>query len=782
MKVFSVATHRQRPQLALLGASIAEHAAGWEFEGLVLGEEIARRLDVAPEPLLARHGIELTTWWLAALLVGEEASAGRPALHLPPGAWLLRDPQRLMERLDTGRLVVGPRCLAHPGSAAGEPTAERLTNIGRLDPSVLGVDGSPESLDRLGAWRRRMASAMNHSAHQSQRLSPQRRRWLNAGLELARLRGEASVLGPALNLSGWNAWSVAFAAGDDQEIRVDGEPLTVLNLTDYDPGRPFELSAHSSRLRLSQQPQLAALVARYASGLLAGGWTGSDQRELIGATLPDGTRFDRPLWRQLRLAADLGERFGDIATEPGDEAFNRWLEQPAPGNTMPGISRYVAYRLLDERPDVADAFGRLEGANAAFVRWCHEYGAGELPIPERFLPPDPDRAATPEVDPSATDMPRHPPTVRFSGYLAHLLGLGAAARSYSDALVGAGIEVTAVSVEPTQPDSPDQLAAGYGRLVVSQSEPQPGSPPDVDVIAVNVDGLAAFAQRLGAGYFTGRRIGLWAWEADPLPPAWLPAFSHVDEVWAMSEYSAGVLARDAPVPVLAMAPPVSEPSLTQPPHRLGLRDGFLFLFIFDYFSTLQRKNPLGLIEAFSRAFTPGEGPQLLIKTLNGPRAPELEEAVRFAAAGHDDIHVIDASLSGPEKNALIAGCDCYVSLHRSEGFGLTMAEAMALGKPVIATGYSGNVDFMHPDNSFLVSYTLTHVGPDGGIYPAEARWAEPDLVHASALMRAVHEDRSTAALIAGRGRETVLSTLSPAVRGADMRRRLEQLSREPAHR
>jgi glycosyltransferase involved in cell wall biosynthesis len=209
------------------------------------------------------------------------------------------------------------------------------------------------------------------------------------------------------------------------------------------------------------------------------------------------------------------------------------------------------------------------------------------------------------------------------------------------------------------------------------------------------------------------------------------------------------------------------------PSRLGVPDGFLFLFVFDYSSTIQRKNPVGLIRAFQRAFAEGEGPQLLIKTINGPRHPLAEDEVLWATDGRRDIHVIDRSLSGTERDALMLGCDCYVSLHRSEGFGLTMAEAMAVGKPVIATGYSGNVDFMNVRNSYLVDYEVIRVGPDVQIYPADGEWAEPSIEHAAALMREVYEGRAQAAERGDRARHDIARVLSPEATGAAMRARLE---------
>jgi glycosyltransferase involved in cell wall biosynthesis len=191
---------------------------------------------------------------------------------------------------------------------------------------------------------------------------------------------------------------------------------------------------------------------------------------------------------------------------------------------------------------------------------------------------------------------------------------------------------------------------------------------------------------------------------------------------------------------------------------------------------VQRKNPVGLIEAFRRAFTPGEGPRLLIKTINAPLRPLSEEELLWAADGRADIHVIDRSLSTSELNGLMAGCDCYVSLHRAEGFGLTLAEAMSIGKPTIATGYSGNVDFMNDANSYLVDYEIGRVGPECEIYPPEGEWAEPSVEHAAELMRRVYIEREEAARKGAQAAEDVARLLSPAATGKRMRERLEEIS------
>jgi glycosyltransferase involved in cell wall biosynthesis len=169
-------------------------------------------------------------------------------------------------------------------------------------------------------------------------------------------------------------------------------------------------------------------------------------------------------------------------------------------------------------------------------------------------------------------------------------------------------------------------------------------------------------------------------------------------------------------------------------------EGFCFLFVFDYRSVFRRKNPLAAVRAFSAAFAPGEGASLVVKSVAGDDFPAEREALRTAAAERPDVHLIEDTVSAEAKNAMIAGCDCYLSLHRSEGLGLTMAEAMYFGRPVIATGYSGNLDFMTEENSFQVRYEMAPIGADTEPYPADGEWAEPDPVHAAELMRRVFED------------------------------------------
>jgi glycosyltransferase involved in cell wall biosynthesis/2-polyprenyl-3-methyl-5-hydroxy-6-metoxy-1,4-benzoquinol methylase len=298
-----------------------------------------------------------------------------------------------------------------------------------------------------------------------------------------------------------------------------------------------------------------------------------------------------------------------------------------------------------------------------------------------------------------------------------------------------------------------------------------------NLVCVNAPELPALYQTLGAEFFEDRyTIGVWAWEVDIVPPSWDRAFGLVDEIWVYSRYVQEIISNVSPVPVVRIPLPIVAPPAGGEVDGLHLPEGFAFLFLFDFYSTLARKNPLGLVEAFTRAFEPGEGPQLVLKSHNGDFKPERLARLREAAGDRTDIHIVDQFLSSSEMAALMRRADCYVSLHRAEGFGLTLGETMALGKPVIATGFSANLDFMTAENSYLVRHRETLVGPEGENYPAHGTWAEPDIDHAARLMREVWCNQDEARARGERAQREIAEHFSLDAVGRVARERLKRLA------
>jgi glycosyltransferase involved in cell wall biosynthesis len=363
--------------------------------------------------------------------------------------------------------------------------------------------------------------------------------------------------------------------------------------------------------------------------------------------------------------------------------------------------------------------------------------------------------------------------VRLFGHFSSTTGIGASSRGAAAALAAAGVRFTVVDV-PWPEEHPEPIPIPPPRDArVTDDAIWP-----VNLIHMN-PGDMAFAMRQSPASFSLRdwerafTVGLWAWEtANGAPPSWRTFHPTYDEVWTPSAHAAAAIARSAPVPVVVIPHAIAPPAPTLDRAALGLpADAFVFLFAFDPLSNVQRKNPAGLIAAYLIAFpTPSPAVMLVVKT----RALSAADAQRlFALKGErTDIRIIVEPWSSDRLFSLMAACDCYVSLHRAEGFGLTMAEAMYYGKPVIATAYSGNMDFMSPETAYLVPYQLTTLEAADGDYPAGSVWADPDVEAAAALMAHVAANRAEAAVVGERASRWVRAHLSAEAIGQQMKDRL----------
>lgn len=369
-----------------------------------------------------------------------------------------------------------------------------------------------------------------------------------------------------------------------------------------------------------------------------------------------------------------------------------------------------------------------------------------------------------------------PRGINVVGYLDAVLGQGESARRFCDGLDAAGVPWEGFGLRLDVPGARARKTTRFGTAPFPHRVTVLWCNPDRYGVDIPVD------EPLTAGRFT---IGRWAWELEEAPAAWRDASAWLDEIWVSSRFVASALrgAVEPPVVVLPLPIAVSADVRSLDRARFGVaQDAFLFCFAFDYHSTVARKNPVAVIAAYRQAFAPGEKTALLVKSVNARSCPDEAREVHEAATGRDDIRVVDVALPAEEQDALLAGGDCYVSLHRSEGFGISMAEAMAHGRPVIATGFGGNLDYMDGDAGLLVRHDLVPVGSGGGVYPADGRWAEPDVAHAAALMRQVAADPVAAAERGRRGAAAIAARFSPAVAGAVAARHVERAHETLARR
>ena len=355
--------------------------------------------------------------------------------------------------------------------------------------------------------------------------------------------------------------------------------------------------------------------------------------------------------------------------------------------------------------------------------------------------------------------------INVIGYLAAESGVGEWARSTLRVLKAASVPVATINFRVGNMSRMNEELPDVERTRHLHA---------INLFQINADQLQVAHASLGASLFDGRyNIGCWAWELAEFPDAWLPAFDYLDEIWAPSAFCQQAFAAKAPVPVVRMPLCVEAADVASDRVRFGLHDDEIaFLAMCDVLSVPERKNPLGAAEAFMRAFPGSERVRLLLKIGNLEYQPDLK--ARLAALMRDDVRitVLDGYLARPMLWTLMASVDCFVSLHRAEGFGLGMAEAMACGKAVIATGWSGNVDFTRVDNALLVDYQLTELKQDAGPYRRGQHWAEPDLDGAAQYMRDVATSPALRERLRTRGLATVAAELSPAAQAAFMRTRL----------
>jgi GT2 family glycosyltransferase/glycosyltransferase involved in cell wall biosynthesis/putative intracellular protease/amidase len=273
------------------------------------------------------------------------------------------------------------------------------------------------------------------------------------------------------------------------------------------------------------------------------------------------------------------------------------------------------------------------------------------------------------------------------------------------------------------------------------------------------------------------RIGYWYWELEAVPPSWRRRSRELNEIWAATRFVADAFRKEFDIPVFEIMPGLELPPFEPLPRSyFGLPEKrFTFLFAFHMTSIMERKNPIGLIRAFRLAFSDNDQVGLVLKTSFGDRHPELLAELHRAAAG-SRVTIIDSIYTNAELLGLMQSCDAYVSLHRSEGYGLTMAEAMLLGKPVIATNYSGNLDFMSTETSLLVDYDMVTLDRDYGPYACGTRWAEPSVGHAAECMRRVVADRAWSSRLGQRAREELFSLMSYKRSGELIRARLRDIA------
>jgi glycosyltransferase involved in cell wall biosynthesis len=526
------------------------------------------------------------------------------------------------------------------------------------------------------------------------------------------------------NVAYWNLGQRTVAG-----LTVNAQPLRFFHFSGFDPSVPDMVSNHTD-LRVSGTGDARKLIEDYAATLRAAGYESFMHAPYSFAAFTDGTPIAGAARAAYRNSPELQSACGPDPFEHS-EIFNG-IHDPSNKASLTARAGVASYRMLSRARPLVRLIPRSLRTSAR-----------ELLLGRR-------EAARSEASLETG--------LNVVGYFERETGVGESARLCRRACEASQLPSHVIDVDRT------------GGLTQRAVHP-------ISVFHVNADQMPDVQKRMAQVFDANAyNIGVWHWELPELPDAWISSAEPLDEIWAPSAFIQSAVSRKVTIPVVHMPHGIEVTEIEAcSPEELGVPRGrFTFLTMFDFGSVVERKNPLGAVEAFRRAESSAV---LLIKTSGANRHPneyaELEERLR----GIPNVYLVDRLLPRARVNGLLAACDAVVSLHRSEGFGLILAEAMFLGKPVIATGCSGNMDFMNSANSCPVGYELVTLDRTIREYHAGQQWAEPDIDHAAHLMRRVAEDEKFRAQIGERARDTIRSQFSPEVAGERYRRRLAVIRR-----
>ncbi len=639
---------------------------------------------------------------------------------------------------------------------------------------------------------------------------------------------------PGYNVAYWNLAQRQFSGqpGDFPGYRVNGQPLVFFHFSGLNPLSPGKLSKHQSRYTLESTPvQVQSLVADYCERVIGNGIDAYGKlpygfgcfqdgsaitdaqraRFRTGASLrrqSAGKPFARPeLFKSgqysavqaattSQAASDLpfslgGRRLQRIYREllgraPDDQAIaarlNACASSPGALKTLLSVGLSTEAR---SRPGWLHRLISLAAEVGLTPRWMKEHVLTPL---LRWLPqpsmPEPLTDASPPSSGAApggrlqrlAGMPApdaaFAPGINIVGYVRAELGLGEAVRSLARACHADTIPFSLTDVgyqsQNLQRDTSIEHMATAERFAI-------------DLLYVNADQTpATVAQLHASGRSPGRyTIGFWHWEQPELPQQLLGAFAHVDEVWVPSTFVRDAVAAVSPVPVYQLphavefepGPQASRAAFALPDNRM------LILVMYDFHSYQYRKNPQAAIAAFRQAARQYPEMGLVIKTINGQHHAQALAELRASVADLPHVYFIDEFLTRQQTWDLQSCCDVLLSLHRAEGFGLAPAEMMRLGKPVVATGWSANMDFMTPENSMPVRYRLQPLAEDVGAYKAGPLWAEADIDHAAACLVQLATDPALAQRLGRQAALDIRRQLAPVAVGRLVSKRLRMLAR-----
>ncbi|MGO4168384.1 glycosyltransferase [Novosphingobium sp. YAF33] len=688
-------------------------------------------------------------------------------VYFDPDIKVYRKITPVFEAMDAGARAVFTPHLTEPAETVVPPDDITIMRAGIYNLGFAAFRRSEGVEEVLRWWARRLryqcVNAQNDGIFVDQKFMD-----LVPGF----LPDVAILRNTTLNAAYWNLFQRHLEGNGEGDWLIDGESLIFFHFSGYDPRNSQQLSKHTSMFSQGNSDALLDLLQDYKKDLKQNGLYSTPRANYAYGSFENGAKiptFVRHYFRDEHLTWD-GNPFTN---------FQDYLEQPALGTAEAPdglICSNLMYALwqssdyLKATYDLKTAAG-VAGLAEWYVRHSHRSGIDPrlthgivegVSAARRWNTAKP--AAS--IEPTNAD-------ISVIGYLTTDTGVGEVGRLTLKSLTASGRRTEGLDI--------DLNVASSRTNVEMQSLIKDKAAGRLHIFNINADQLPLVQQgyedRLSKGAY---RVAMPFWELAEFPDPWIRSFDQVDEIWAPSRFIQAGLVMKTKKPVIHM-PVALDFTIDQVFDRkaLGLPENrFLFLFSFDFLSFRSRKNPEAVIDAFTAAFkgTPyRDHVSLVIKCVNSRHRPDELKRIKEAVGSSLDVHVVEAELTRSEMLGLVKAADCVVSLHRSEGLGLLVAEAMALGTPVIATDYSATTELVTAATGYPVEYKIKELQPGDYPFAMGQIWADPDISHAAWQMRQAVDAAGQNAEMLERARRQIIANhgTEAVIRAQD--RRLQEL-------
>ncbi|MGD0338049.1 MAG: glycosyltransferase [Bacteroidota bacterium] len=702
------------------------------------------RIDTLEEMFFKYTVFEMSTSLKPFLLEYFLQQGCERVIYFDSDIYCLNSIEQVTALLDNYDIILTPHILK-PYDDDRNPDEIKILLSGSFNLGFIAVRNSGETLQFCRWWQQRLFKHCFMDVHNGIHAD---QKWID--LIPSFFNNYYILKNPGYNVAYWNL--------HERKIRqergtwyVNDEKLVLFHFSGLDINDPFAISIHQNRYTLYDVPSLDPLFEEYREEIFKHGYDIDRNWKYYFDYLPTTTIRIPDSVRRLFYKEVLQETKNPYT--PDAEILNKTINSlTREVESGSGINR-IAYSLWNTRNDLRQTYPNLSDRNEQqrFRDWYLGSAYRENHIDKIFIREDPD---VKEIAPPNNGMPG----INIIGYFPYDFGNAITTRIFVKKVYETGIPFTLFPLQTGEhalinPEEQAEFKMYYAQQPLFKK----------NIFFVNAD-IIKFVRRNYPALFKGKQnSAVWWWEFENDFP-FSDSFQYIDEVIVFSDFVYSAIAKYAPphVSVNKMRYPfIQDWKIVTSPHRvreaLGFSDdNFIFIFNFDFLSSYERKNPEAVVRAFAQACRERKEARLIIKTLHGYAFPERYAQLKKCIANStisNQIVLIEDIFPRNEFMNLMNAVDCYVSLHRSEGFGLGMFEAMVMGKPVIATAYGGNCEYMHDTHSLLVDYELT-TSKDTlfDVYQKGWVWAEPKISPAVEYMHELCVNPSRAREIGKRGK------------------------------